>query len=66
MASHMNIVEACLVDGFGVEDIAVRQHIDVMIVRDRVRHLRATGRLMPIIEARLSLSRIGRRRGSDE
>jgi hypothetical protein len=52
------LINTDLVDGYGVEDIAVRRRIPLEYVRFRVRVMRATGRLSSVIEAaRMNLAR---------
>lgn len=52
MGRIMQTVVRGLVDGLGVEDIAVREVMDVQTVRAIVAHLRATGRMAQVIAAR--------------
>ena len=52
------LINTDLVDGYGVEDIAVRRRIPLEYVRFRVRVMRANGRLSSVIEA--ARQRMGR------
>lgn len=52
MGQIMQTVVRGLVAGLGVEDIAVREGMDVQTVRDMVLHLRATGRMAQVVAAR--------------
>lgn len=52
MGQIMQTVVRGLVAGLGVEDISVREGMDVQTVRDMVLHLRATGRMAQVVAAR--------------
>lgn len=47
-----SLIELDLIDGFGVEDIAVRHQIPVQVVRDEVKLLRVADLMETINKAR--------------